>query len=679
MFALSVASLDNGGIFARRYRIVRLIAAGGMGAVHEVVHLETDRRLALKVMHPHVLASQDLRERFKREAKISGRLASEHIVDVFDAGIDEPTGMPFLVMELLQGEDLGERLRRFVRLPPAEVVTHLAQTARALDKAHRAHIVHRDVKPRNLFLARREDGPPRIKVLDFGIAKVVAEGAWYGTTQVLGTPLYMAPEQLDADARLTAAADIYALGMVAYTLLVGVPYFDGEATDRGLLALAAVIARGPREPASARARARSTALPGAFDAWFARATAVRPECRFATAIETVRALAEALEVGEGAPLLGPPARARSPSPSAPPTPSTIAPPRLSSLTRALAAGVAGLGLAFGLWRAFGIGPGRPACEATEAACGLQCADTSADPENCGVCGHGCLGGACEMGACQPIVLARAQDRPTDLVTHEGRVYWINSGSGDQCGAVRSIGVDGGPITTLASGQDEPSGMATDGVHVYWVNYGDGTVNRVPLAGGEPEVLARGQGGPRSVAVGNLGIYWTTRDDGTITFRSTAGEVKVLASGQDQPGDLALSAEHLYWAARGGQDLMTMSIPGGGPRILAHGPEIPIGIAVDAEHVYWIEYEKGRVMSVPLRGGAPSMLASGQGHPLAIAVDASRVYWTSKDEGTVMARSLDGGHTTRLYCGLGWPESLALDARNIYWTNTGDGTVMRLAK
>jgi eukaryotic-like serine/threonine-protein kinase len=216
--------LIQGAIFADRYRIVRLIAAGGMGAIYEVIHLETQRRRALKVMLPHVLRSVELRERFKREARVAAEVESEFIVDVFDAGVDEATEMPFLVMELLRGEELGKRLKRLGRLPPGEALGYLYQTALALDKTHRASIVHRDLKPENIFLMEREDGPARVKVLDFGVAKLLAEGATAsGATEVVGTPTYMAPEQFRAGARITPAVDVYALGLMAYTLLVGAP------------------------------------------------------------------------------------------------------------------------------------------------------------------------------------------------------------------------------------------------------------------------------------------------------------------------------------------------------------------------------------------------------------------------------------------------------------------------
>jgi len=190
-------SLQEGAVFAGRYRILHCIAAGGMGAVYEVIHLETERRRALKVMLPHILQSDDLRERFKQEARVAAHIDSDYIVEVFDAGIDEATRMPFMVMELLRGEELGKRLKRLGRLAPADVVTYLQQTALALDKTHRASIVHRDLKPENLFLTERDDGPPRVKVLDFGVAKVVAETASAGATQSIGTPLYMAPEQFN--------------------------------------------------------------------------------------------------------------------------------------------------------------------------------------------------------------------------------------------------------------------------------------------------------------------------------------------------------------------------------------------------------------------------------------------------------------------------------------------------
>ncbi len=310
-------SLAEGSLFAGRYRVVRCIAAGGMGAVYEVIHPETERRRALKVMHPHLVQSQDLRERFKREAKVASQIDSEFIVDVFDAGIDDATQMPFLVMELLRGEELGDRLTREGRLPPYEAIDFLWQTALALDKTHRASIVHRDLKPENLFLTLREDGSRRIKVLDFGVAKFVAEtGAADGGTRALGTPLYMAPEQFRGEP-VSAATDVYALGMMAYTLLVGTRYWEAESrTAPNIVAFALKAQLGAVESASARAQQHGVTLPPGFDAWFARVTATDPKTRVAVATEAIRALGAVYGVDPGAS----PSQQRQSFSATPPTP-----------------------------------------------------------------------------------------------------------------------------------------------------------------------------------------------------------------------------------------------------------------------------------------------------------------------------------------------------------------------
>ncbi|MGK3988989.1 protein kinase [Sorangium sp. So ce136] len=278
---------------------MRLIASGSMGAVYEVVHLGTERRRALKVMHAHLFEQADMRARFLREARIAANVQSDHIVDVFDADVDEATGMPFLVMELLGGESLGDRVERLGGLPPGEAMIYLHQTALALDQTHAASIVHRDLKPENLFITQRQDGTPCVKILDFGIAKLVVEGSnAAGATRTLGTPLYMAPEQFRSRSRLTGAADVYALGMMAYTLLVGSPYWSPEASGaEDVIAFALIASRGPEEPPVQRARAQGAALPPGFDAWFARATAMDPAARFQTATEAVRALGAVLGVG----------------------------------------------------------------------------------------------------------------------------------------------------------------------------------------------------------------------------------------------------------------------------------------------------------------------------------------------------------------------------------------------
>jgi len=286
--------------------VVRRIAAGGMGAVFEVVHVETQRRRALKVMLPELVSNQELRDRFQMEARVTAHVDSEYIVDVFDAGIDITTGMPFLVMELLRGEELGDVLRRAGALTPRDTVTYLRQVGSALDKTHAAGIVHRDLKPENLFLTHREDGTPRIKILDFGISKVVSDATTSAkATRSLGTPLYMAPEQVLGQ-HVSPATDLYSLGMMAYTLLVGVCYWETDAERfENAIAFALHTTKGATESPVAKAARLGRSLPPAFDGWFARATHLNPASRFQVASELVNALADLL--GEAWP-----ARARTP-------------------------------------------------------------------------------------------------------------------------------------------------------------------------------------------------------------------------------------------------------------------------------------------------------------------------------------------------------------------------------
>lgn len=289
--------LQKDSLFANRYRIIRCIASGAMGAVYEVLHTETERRCALKVMLPHILQSEPMRERFKREAKVAAQVDSEHIVTVFDAGYDRATSMPFLVMELLRGEDLEDRISRGGPLQVSNALPLLYQLALALDATHCASVIHRDLKPRNLFLVERTGGSRQLKVLDFGIAKMIAEStASAGTTQnVLGTPLYMAPEQFNPNMSLSASCDIYAFGMIAYTMLVGTPYWGEEATrSQNIVAFVMTVVQGTQEPASVRAKRAGVVLPETFDAWFARVTAAHREFRFPSAMAAMTALAEAV-------------------------------------------------------------------------------------------------------------------------------------------------------------------------------------------------------------------------------------------------------------------------------------------------------------------------------------------------------------------------------------------------
>jgi hypothetical protein len=281
---ISASSLPE--TIASRYRPIRLIASGGMGTVYEVEHLVTGERLALKVLWSNANASSEALARFKHEVRASARIRSDHVVRVTDADVAPELGaVPFLVMELLEGTDL-ERAAAAVPPAPAVVLEWLRQVARAIDKAHRAGIVHRDLKPENLFLTTRGDGTPLVKILDFGIVKMIEEGTGAtGTGQILGTPKYMAPEQATANAPITPATDRCAIGLIAYRLLTGESYYQG-----GVMVVLGELLHGRLQPPSERVSRLGTA----FDAWFLKACHRNPGERFDTAFEQIEALAVAL-------------------------------------------------------------------------------------------------------------------------------------------------------------------------------------------------------------------------------------------------------------------------------------------------------------------------------------------------------------------------------------------------
>jgi serine/threonine-protein kinase len=300
--------LQPGQVFAGRYRIERFLAQGGFGAVYVAEQIETELRVAVKVLWPHVLQSETAVAKFKLEARIAGRVGSEHIVQVLDAGFDEPTGMPFLVMELLDGQELEDFVLKNGPLSAERAVRYLSQVASALDKAHGYRnregelepIVHRDLKPENLFLCRREHGDPMVKVLDFGIAKVLSQSTQV-SQEIKGTPLYMAYEQASGTP-VSPQTDVWALGLIAFFLLTGRSYWkSGNSGESTLVQLFSEVLSLPIDPPSVRVLEMSApvALPAGFDAWFSRCVNREPSARFASAGECVRELG--LVLGQAAP------------------------------------------------------------------------------------------------------------------------------------------------------------------------------------------------------------------------------------------------------------------------------------------------------------------------------------------------------------------------------------------
>ncbi|HWO14532.1 MAG TPA: serine/threonine-protein kinase, partial [Polyangiaceae bacterium] len=226
------ASLDiaPGTILGDKYRVERRLGEGAMGVVFAARHLGLDEMVAIKFVRPEVQDVDGALARFAREAKLAARIHSEHVTKVFDVGVLEPFG-PFMVMEYLEGSSLAELLEAEGPLPPTRLVGYLLQACEALAAAHAAGVIHQDVKPENLFVVRRA-GVEVLRLLDFGIAQVLpsapAEAAAGASSIVLGTPLYMAPEQLRPSGGIDARADIWALGVVSYELLSGRMPFAGE-------------------------------------------------------------------------------------------------------------------------------------------------------------------------------------------------------------------------------------------------------------------------------------------------------------------------------------------------------------------------------------------------------------------------------------------------------------------
>jgi hypothetical protein len=293
-----ILALAPGALFHERYRVVRIISAGGMGVVYEVVDTRTSSPRALKVILGNLVSDPEVRARFALEATITGGIQSEHLVQITDAGIDAATATPFLVMDLLHGSDLGFLVDERGGLSPAEVVCFLYQAGLALDKTHAAGIIHRDLKPENLFVSVGDDGAPCVKILDFGIAKVVADNHRATQTGGMGTPLYMSPEQITGMGEIGPHADVYAIGHIAYTLLAGEAFWSPEAdATPAMFALLSRIMVGTEEAPSVRARRRRrVALPRAFDAWFRRVSAISSADRFDSVGVAIAALADALGV-----------------------------------------------------------------------------------------------------------------------------------------------------------------------------------------------------------------------------------------------------------------------------------------------------------------------------------------------------------------------------------------------
>jgi serine/threonine-protein kinase len=287
---MATLQFNEGDVIAGKYRVERCLGEGGMGAVLAARHMALGQRVAIKVMHPELAANEQAVLRFTREGQAAARLQSMHVTRVLDVGQLE-SGAPYLVMEYLDGKDLSAVLQARGPMPLADVAGYLLQAGEALVEAHAAGIVHRDLKPANLFLTADAYGQACIKVLDFGISKLSSDAAGMpgsavamtATSVVMGSPLYMPPEQMRSTRDADARSDVWALGVILYELLTARPAWTGET-------LSEVCVRVATDPAPS-VRSSRTDLPPGIDVIIARCLQKDPTQRYQQVIDFMQALA----------------------------------------------------------------------------------------------------------------------------------------------------------------------------------------------------------------------------------------------------------------------------------------------------------------------------------------------------------------------------------------------------
>ena len=323
------AEIAAGSLLAGKYRVERQLGAGGMGIVYAATHVQLDQLVALKIMLPDASSKSDGEVRFTREARATARLRGAHVARVFDVG-RLATGELFIVMEYLHGDDLRRVCKEQGPLPVGVAIDYILQACEALAEAHAAGIIHRDLKPANLFLTTRVEGPPLIKVLDFGISKTEVtapdEATLTGTSMVVGSPQYMSPEQLESSRSADARSDVWSLGATLYRLVSGRLPFEAESYPR----LCAKLIGEPARPVSQVRRD----LPPGFEACLMRCLEKDPGHRYQS-VEELAAAVGPFGAGEATPSLTRIGKHLRRHASIPPEPRTPAAPAIDAGTATL--------------------------------------------------------------------------------------------------------------------------------------------------------------------------------------------------------------------------------------------------------------------------------------------------------------------------------------------------------
>jgi serine/threonine-protein kinase len=284
----SETEIQPGTVLDGKYSIVRQVGAGGMGAVYEATHTTIGRRVAIKTLHLVYATDEQLVERFHREAQMAGSIGHDNICEVTDIGTAED-GSPYLVMPLLAGGPLADLVGDGQRLPIPRLIDIVAQTLSALQAAHEAKIVHRDLKPDNIFVTKIGDRKDFVKLLDFGISKLLDQDAVLQLTQtgtVLGTPFYMAPEQAKGAKEIDHRVDLYAIGVILYEAITGQRPFEGDTYNEIMYKIIAEPFPQPRQ--------LNDQVPPQLEQIVLKAMAREPEERFQSAAEMRKALASAV-------------------------------------------------------------------------------------------------------------------------------------------------------------------------------------------------------------------------------------------------------------------------------------------------------------------------------------------------------------------------------------------------
>ncbi len=318
---------------------------------------------------------------------------------------------------------------------------------------------------------------------------------------------------------------------------------------------------------------------------------------------------------------------------------------------------------------------------TPTRCNGVCVDVQTDRQSCGACGHDCLGGACSVGVCQPIVVAQAQNAPGPITLDANNIYWINVGAG----TAMKMPIGGGSTFQLTAGVGSGvTSIAVDATSVYWSDIGGGSINKVPIATGSITPLATGSYQPKGLAVANGMVYFTdfgNQAGGVYAVPTGGGSVVTLSVAGGGPDPIAADATNVYWSPQIGctnqSPIDQMHTNGTNVVVVAPGQDCPRYMAIDSAFVYWTASAGGNVRRAPIGGGTVTTIASGQPNSFQIVVDATYAYFAD-GAGNIKKVLKSGGTPTTLVSAQN-PGGIAVDATFVYWTHSASMSVKKVVK